>query len=47
VRYAVYAQSTGELDEQVTRKVLSIVYATRGVEVSQPETPREAAIKEG
>jgi hypothetical protein len=46
VRYAVYTYATNEIDEQVTREVLSIVYGTRGVEVSQPEaSPAPAVIK--
>jgi small-conductance mechanosensitive channel len=47
VRYAVYTHATGEIDEHVTREVLSIVYGTRGVEVSQsePEAAAETVIK--
>jgi small-conductance mechanosensitive channel len=44
VRYAVYTYATSEIDERVTREVLSIVYGTRGVEVSQPATTNPPAV---
>jgi len=47
VRYAVYSNAPGEIDDQVTREVLAIVYGTRGVEVSEPQASSPGAtIKE-
>jgi hypothetical protein len=48
VRYPVPADSSSEIDEQVTRAVLSVIYRSEGVELSSStgEVEENATVKD-